>query len=65
MSYEERKGSSSFLYLLAIIGALLVPSGLAYVLFVLGLLTYFRERWRRLSWGLRRWSRRSQSRTLS
>lgn len=36
----------------SIIGALLVPSGLAYVLFVLGLLTYFRERWRRLSWGL-------------
>lgn len=36
----------------SIIGALLVPSGLAYVLFVLGLLAYLRERWRRLSWGL-------------
>lgn len=36
----------------SIIGALLVPSGLAYALFVLGLLTYLRERWRHLSWGL-------------
>lgn len=36
----------------SIIGALLVPSGLAYVLFVLGLLACLRERWRRLSWGL-------------
>jgi uncharacterized SAM-binding protein YcdF (DUF218 family) len=36
----------------SIIGALLVPSGLAYLLFVLGLLAYLRERWRRLSWGL-------------
>lgn len=36
----------------SIIGALLVPSGLAYVLFILGLLAYFRQRWRRLSWGL-------------
>lgn len=36
----------------SILGALLVPSGLAYVLFVLGLLARFRERWRRLSWGL-------------
>lgn len=34
------------------IGAMLVPSGLAYVLFLLGLLAYFFERWRRLSWGL-------------
>src|SRR5918997_1627665 len=36
----------------SIIGALLVPSGLAYVLFVLGLLACLRERWRCLSWGL-------------
>jgi uncharacterized SAM-binding protein YcdF (DUF218 family) len=36
----------------SIIGALLVPSGLAYALFVLGVLAYLRERWRRLSWGL-------------
>jgi uncharacterized SAM-binding protein YcdF (DUF218 family) len=36
----------------SIIGAVLVPSGLAYVLFVLGLLAYLRERWRRVSWGL-------------
>lgn len=36
----------------SIIGALLVPSGLAYVLFVMGLLASLRERWRRLSWGL-------------
>lgn len=36
----------------SIISALLVPSGLAYVLFILGLLAYWRERWRRLSWGL-------------
>jgi uncharacterized SAM-binding protein YcdF (DUF218 family) len=36
----------------SIIGTLLVPSGLAYVLFILGLLTYFHSRWRRLSWGL-------------
>jgi len=36
----------------SIIGALLVPSGLAYVLFVLGLLARCRERWHRLSWGL-------------
>jgi len=36
----------------SILGALLVPSGLAYVLFVLGLLTYWREQWRRLSWSL-------------
>lgn len=36
----------------SIIGTLLLPSGLAYVLFVLGLAAYFLERWRRLSWGL-------------
>lgn len=34
----------------SIIGALLVPSGLASVLFILGLLAAWR--WRRLSWGL-------------
>jgi uncharacterized SAM-binding protein YcdF (DUF218 family) len=34
----------------SIIGALLVPSGLASVLFILGLLAA--SRWRRLSWGL-------------
>lgn len=36
----------------SIIGAMLVPSGLAYVLFVLGLLAYFPVRWRGLSWSL-------------
>jgi uncharacterized SAM-binding protein YcdF (DUF218 family) len=36
----------------AIIGAMLTPSGLAYSLFVLGLLTCFKVQWRRLSWGL-------------
>jgi uncharacterized SAM-binding protein YcdF (DUF218 family) len=36
----------------SIIGTLLVPSGLAYGLFVLGLLVCLRQQWRRLSWGL-------------
>jgi uncharacterized SAM-binding protein YcdF (DUF218 family) len=36
----------------SIIGALLVPSGLAGVLFVCGLLTALKAQWRRLSWGL-------------
>ena len=36
----------------SIIGALLVPSGLAYGLFVLGLLACLKVRWRRLSWAL-------------
>lgn len=36
----------------SILGALLIPSGLAYSLFVLGLLTAIRAQWRRLSWCL-------------
>jgi uncharacterized SAM-binding protein YcdF (DUF218 family) len=36
----------------SIIGAMLVPSGLAYVLFILGLLTCLHVRSRRFSWGL-------------
>lgn len=36
----------------SIIGAMLVPSGLAYLLFALGLLIALKERWRRLSWAL-------------
>jgi len=36
----------------SIIGAMLVPSGLAVVLFILGLLACLRVRWRRLSWAL-------------
>ncbi|WP_129777682.1 YdcF family protein [Peristeroidobacter soli] len=36
----------------AIIGAMLVPSGLAYLLFALGLVTAFKEQWRKLSWAL-------------
>jgi len=36
----------------SILGALLAPSGLAYSLFVLGLLICFKAQWRRLSWGL-------------
>lgn len=36
----------------SIIGAMLVPSGLAYLLFVLGLLTALKAQWRKLSWSL-------------
>ena len=36
----------------SIIGAMLVPSGLAYLLFALGLLTALKQRWRKLSWAL-------------
>ena len=36
----------------SILGALLAPSGLAYGLFALGLLTCLKVQWRRLSWGL-------------
>lgn len=36
----------------SIIGALLAPSGLAYALFVLGMVTCFKVQWRRLSWAL-------------
>lgn len=36
----------------SILGAMLVPSGLAYTLFVLGLLTALKAQWRRLSWAL-------------
>lgn len=36
----------------SIISALLAPSGLAYGLFALGLLTCLKMQWRRLSWGL-------------
>jgi uncharacterized SAM-binding protein YcdF (DUF218 family) len=36
----------------SIIGAMLVPSGLAYILFALGLLTALKERWRKFSWAL-------------
>lgn len=36
----------------SIIGAMLVPSGLAYLLFALGLLAALKQRWRKLSWAL-------------
>ena len=36
----------------SIIGSMLVPSGLAFVLFIVGLAAYLRTRWRRLSWYL-------------
>ena len=36
----------------SIIGAMLVPSGLAYILFALGLLTALKAQWRKLSWAL-------------
>lgn len=36
----------------SVISALLTPSGLAYGLFVLGLLTALKAPWRRLSWGM-------------
>lgn len=36
----------------SIIGAMLVPSGLAYTLFVLGLLTALKAPWRKFSWAL-------------
>jgi len=36
----------------SILGAMLVPSGLAYLLFALGLLAALKQRWRKLSWAL-------------